>query len=532
MGAFMHKRLFNKILFLLTFFFLALISGRFAQAQESILPKEAQQAMNAGLDAAKKQDWNLAIKHFKEAQGKAPLEPALIFNLALAYDKAGGREFPSLIWYKAYLVLRPGAANAGKVRQRMAELEVKIKADINKFIAKAKEAILLLSTRDAADNCEYILFAQFNIDDLAGMVATARSIRGHAAYKAPSYSLVAEMLTKAGQVEQAKQLAEELRELGEKQDIADGLDVPIWSKKRNAVLMQVLWSQAEGKDFQGAKATIESIQDSALRNLARVTLARFLAESGNIAQAKEIAAQIDKIDYVRQAAAYAIVSEVEAKAADLSGAKNSLELAKTNAGRIKKQDPALNEIYEYITKAQAALGDFNSAQETAKLIKDDRKQNAYYAILKAHLKAGNVVAAKSMLPLTENMPEAYVDIVESQIKMGDIKGAQKTTKTIDNRRYGFLAQSLIAKAEDRPQEAEVLEIYALSSYGGYNDIEDMPNYLRSRDTQKPDAVVRALGNVAKNMGFFLKQLHDIEAKYDSRSLEKKHSLKGCRSDKK
>lgn len=515
----MNTRLPNKKFIFLVAFSIFISLAVLVHAQPVNLAPDVQEAMKKGLAAAKQQDWNSAIKYFKEAQGKAPLEPAVIFNLALAYDKAGGREFPSLIWYKAYLILGPGAANAGQVRQRMAELEVKIKADINKFIAKAKEAILLLSTRDAADNCEYILFAQFNIDDLTGMVATARSIRGHAAYKAPSYSLVAEILTKAGQVEQAKQLAEELRELGEKQDIADGLDVPIWSKKRNAVLMQVLWSQAEGKDFQGAKATLESIQDSALRNLARVTLARFLAESGNIAQAKEIAAQIDKIDYVRQAAAYAIISELEAKAADLSGAKNSLELAKTNAGRIKKQDPALNEIYEYITKAQAALGDFNSAQETAKLIKDDRKQNAYYAILKAHLKAGNVVAAKSILPLTENMPEAYVDIVESQIKMGDIKGAQKTTKTIDSRRYSFLAQSLIAKAEGRPQEAEVLEIYALSFYGGYKDIEDMPNFLRSRDTQQPDAVVRALGNVAKNMGLFLKQLHDIEAKYDSRPLK-------------
>ena len=434
--------------------------------------------------------------------------------------------------------------------------------------------------------------------------------------------MLAEALSREGQVEEAKQLVEEIRQLGEKQDATDRLDSPFWVKKGDDVQVQIFWGCVEAGDFKGAKEAVDSIKDHIMRQSSTLSLIISLVKAGNVTAAKEAAAQIDKTDHLRQAGANALVAQAEAESGDLLEAKKSLELAKSNAAHISKLDAALNEIYEYIAEAQIAMGDFSGAKETIKLIQDEskagnednsggvgvyidikdgvvtvtmpvkdtpawkagikendriikinseltrdmtvsdvtkrlrgkpgepvqitvsrgpqketlvfdlireaiktedmggkRKRSIYYAILKKYLKNKDIASAKSMFTFTGNMPEAAVDIVEAQVKAGDIHGAQETAKDIYDKRSGFLAQSLISKAQGRIKEAETLEIYALTSYGAFTDIEDLSNSLRNIDREDPKAAVDLIVATAQNMGFFLKQLNEIEAKYNNPNIK-------------
>lgn len=103
------------------------------------LPPEAQEPLARGLAAARQQDWPLAVRYFAEARKAAPASPQVIFNLALACDKAGGRELPAVALYRAYLASAPEAANTAQIRGRVLELEVKAESDTTRLLQKARE---------------------------------------------------------------------------------------------------------------------------------------------------------------------------------------------------------------------------------------------------------------------------------------------------------------------------------------------------------------------------------------------------------
>lgn len=135
----MNMPLLNKRFILLVSFFLFVSFIVCAQAEELSLPQEAQQAMTSGLEAAKLKDWDLAIKYFKEAQKLAPDSPQVLFNLALAYDKAGDKELPALALYEAYLIVAPDAANSQTVQARVKELDAQIETNIRSLILSAQK---------------------------------------------------------------------------------------------------------------------------------------------------------------------------------------------------------------------------------------------------------------------------------------------------------------------------------------------------------------------------------------------------------
>ncbi|MFH1665664.1 MAG: hypothetical protein ABIA77_05920 [Candidatus Omnitrophota bacterium] len=110
----------------------------FAQSAESALSPEAQTAFNRGLAAARQQEWRLAIKYFEEAQKAAQEDSEVLFNLALAYDKADAL-LPAAVWFKAYLVVKPEAHNAGDVQERIDDLLVKYEASVWKLIESTEK---------------------------------------------------------------------------------------------------------------------------------------------------------------------------------------------------------------------------------------------------------------------------------------------------------------------------------------------------------------------------------------------------------
>jgi CRISPR/Cas system CMR-associated protein Cmr5 small subunit len=111
-----------------------------AQTDKATLTPEAEAALNSGLAAARQQQWDLAIKYFKQAQEAAPLAPETIFNLALAYDKAEGHDLFAAAYYRTYLAAVPEAEDKDKIRSRIDELLISAEANANKFIRKTEDA--------------------------------------------------------------------------------------------------------------------------------------------------------------------------------------------------------------------------------------------------------------------------------------------------------------------------------------------------------------------------------------------------------
>ncbi|HMK64214.1 MAG TPA: hypothetical protein VK564_00370 [Thermodesulfobacteriota bacterium] len=74
---------------------------------QEISGEKLQELFRQGVMAAQKQEWLTALGYFEEVRRGAPLNPELLFNLALTEEALPGRELRSLAWFKAYLVLDP-----------------------------------------------------------------------------------------------------------------------------------------------------------------------------------------------------------------------------------------------------------------------------------------------------------------------------------------------------------------------------------------------------------------------------------------
>jgi hypothetical protein len=116
-----------------------------AQTDKATLTPEAEQALNRGLAATRQQDWDLAIKYFKEAQKASPLAPETIFNLALAYDKADGCDLFAAAYYRAYLVAVPEEEDKDKIEARINELVLHAKATTTQLIRDTTGAYYTIS---------------------------------------------------------------------------------------------------------------------------------------------------------------------------------------------------------------------------------------------------------------------------------------------------------------------------------------------------------------------------------------------------
>jgi tetratricopeptide (TPR) repeat protein len=135
------------------------------QASQDPLPAKAQQAMAKGIAATKIQDYELAIKYFKEAQEAAPSSPEVLFNLAFAYNKAGGRELLAIAWYRAFLGMSPGNdKRCDQVRQRIIELDIQVESTVRHLIKIAEETVWGFA-RTERDIYQYIGRAQAAIGD-------------------------------------------------------------------------------------------------------------------------------------------------------------------------------------------------------------------------------------------------------------------------------------------------------------------------------------------------------------------------------
>jgi hypothetical protein len=156
-------------LLLIALLFLAVSLPIISLAQttnESTLSPKAQAAVKKGLDAAKQQEWNVAIRYFSEARQAAPDSPVPLINLGLAESQLPGHELRAICWFEAYLILVPTVVNAPAVRQQISNLETRAEGNADKIIEMLK---VLMGQMPSSD-----YWALWGVNaDLAGLLAAS-----------------------------------------------------------------------------------------------------------------------------------------------------------------------------------------------------------------------------------------------------------------------------------------------------------------------------------------------------------------------
>jgi len=137
--------------------------SQLAAQQATARPPAAEAALSRGFAMAQRKQWSLAIKYFRAASEAAPTDSVVLFNLALAHDRAGGRELVTAAWYQAFLAASPASPNAAKVKKRIVDLEITTETQILKLVetaervagqisGKARDTLYGLVTRAHAQN--------------------------------------------------------------------------------------------------------------------------------------------------------------------------------------------------------------------------------------------------------------------------------------------------------------------------------------------------------------------------------------------
>jgi tetratricopeptide (TPR) repeat protein len=121
------------------FLALLLVSAPARAAAAEAVPEAAREAFERGVIAAEGQQWLAALRYFGEAQKAAPASPAVMFNLGLAYGKAG-RELIGIAWLRAYLAAQPQAPNGNAVGKEILRLEIATEEKIARVIQEALAA--------------------------------------------------------------------------------------------------------------------------------------------------------------------------------------------------------------------------------------------------------------------------------------------------------------------------------------------------------------------------------------------------------
>ena len=296
----------------------------FGQTQSASIPPEAQRAMEHGLAAAKIQEWETAIRYFRKAQKVAPESPQVLFNLALAYDKAG-REILSIAWFRAYLAVAARSPMEKQVRDRIVTLEVKAEATIRKLIKQARVAIRKLPSEYKRD---YFYASVAGAQAEAGYITEAKDTAGrirNEEERRSAYWSIFYAQGKWGDIKGAKETVKGVCEPSS--DIAK--------------------LQAKLGDIAGARATAAGIEDEYSRSLAYLYIVGVQVIEGDIQGAKKTAAEIEYEAFKSQA--YVDIVQEQAETGDITGARQTATkiTADGEAG-----DKARSEAYWYISDAQ------------------------------------------------------------------------------------------------------------------------------------------------------------------------------------
>lgn len=372
-----------------TFVLLCCVAASALLRAQNTLPPQAQAELDRGLAAAEEKQWDLAIKHFAEAQNTARTNPQILFNLGLAHDKAG-HELAALAWLQAYLAAAPRAPNADAIRKEIARLDIATEAKINTLAKLAIDSANKLPgpSGDKAYVLGYLAEVYEAIGDFHAAYAAwlayqpkgrARALRDHAISLAASGDM-------DGAASTASQIPARLLIAAE--------EVPVALKKR---LNQVrdLETQLKRHADQQDMLNMGRSQDKAGHELAALAwLHAYLAAQPTAADAAEARQQLARLEAAIEAGIHALV---------------------------------------------------NSAMDTANRMpsSEDRKQMRAYANM-SYACTGDLKTALALRKEFLPRKEAYVwgDYAQSLAKSGDFEGAVQAAGHIPDSLRGLVEDDL------------------------------------------------------------------------------------------
>ncbi len=324
-------------------------------------PAQAQQAFERGFQMAQKAQWPLAIRYFRQAQSFAPTDSAILFNLALAHDKAGGDELVALAWYQAFLAAGPNSPTAPQVRKRIVDLEVAADVQIQHLLTTAQQAAAQIVDRNEVTAAlDRLARAEAESGDL---VAAERTVQraGDPGRVAWALAVIAVQYAHAGNVERGMAQAKNIKA----------------AMARAWALAEVAVVRAKRGDFVNATATANAITIAREKAWAQSRIAALQARAGDIAGARTLIDSIVKAQPGARTIALAVLAGAQSK----SGLPWAVDAAK----------PLLAE-----------------AVSTADSVTDlGERAQAFALIARAYADAGDTQSAAGMLSRISDGPDLY-----------------------------------------------------------------------------------------------------------------------------
>lgn len=385
---------------------LLLVGAASAKAEE--LTTDVRDALERGVAAARGQQWLVALQQFDIAFDKAPTAPEVLFNLALANDRMGGREIRAIGWYRAYLAAAPRAANRDQIVARIAGLEVAARTTAQGLINKALAANKLLPTEsDRTGGLSDIGRAQAKLGDVAGAFATMANLpSGNMGtyYLDNGYGSLAAEFARAGDFANAenairKVVAADPRDsaidsvvgvLLTANKIADALAYAanIKGVQRIRTYLQLAQAQAKAKDQAGARQSLD----------------------------RAVSARNDLPEKERTASRAGSLIETAVSINELSVAKREFDSALRAWNSVPKAKRSL-EGPENLIKAATRLNDLESARRLyadidwkSEALKYGNKPHVIYLMAQAYIAAGHFTEARALLPkITDKFWHGYAD---------------------------------------------------------------------------------------------------------------------------
>lgn len=333
----------------------------FCLASEATRSPQAQEALARGFAMAQQQQWPLAIRYFRTAQSHAPTDGAVLFNLALAHDKAGGHDMVASAWYQAFLAAEPTAKSAPQVRKRLVDIEVASEIQIQRLLTTANQAVGQISDRAQA---------------------------------APALDRIARAEAEAGDLVAAQRTVARIGD----------------DSRASWALAQIAAAQAHGNSPARALAQARAVKVTSAQSWALAEIAIANAKRGDFAAALSTSGEIT-VDY-EKAWTLSRICGLLARTGDIDGAAVLLErissdkpgpravaLATLAGARAKSNAPGAGET------AKTMLVEAETIAESSSNIGE--RVGAFAQIARAYTEAGDVASVERILARVPEGPDLY-----------------------------------------------------------------------------------------------------------------------------
>ena len=135
---------------LFVLFVLVALASAQTENPPAALPGQFEKEFARGLDAAKQNNFELALRYFAKVQEDAPDAAPVLFNLGLAHAKVG-HELQAIAWFHAYLAQNPQSEQKEQVLSRIEALKAAARGKIGKMLEELKKVSDTIRPKDKGD---------------------------------------------------------------------------------------------------------------------------------------------------------------------------------------------------------------------------------------------------------------------------------------------------------------------------------------------------------------------------------------------